>query len=209
MLLKNVDRSNPLSLAPYQATHIPMEPYGYRAGVEPTSEYDTLYLSSVPVKQEYGPYQFKIQRPLDFSTGNWKDWLEKYIYGKKTYAKDLKGNRKAFNPLEVYDDVGYNQGKKNTFNTELGIPTGSGMHTRYWYSGLGNEAGVIDPDFPFMDLKNMSAEDYMEMERYKQGIIDKYNTGWRGEYKKGGMPMKLNKSEINKYIEDGYIIEDE
>jgi len=47
------------------------------------------------------------------------------------------------------------------------------------------------------------------MERYKQGIIDKYNTGWRGEYKKGGMPMKLNKSEINKYIEDGYIIEDE
>jgi hypothetical protein len=209
MLLKNVDRSNPLSLAPYQATHIPMEPYGYRAGVEPTSEYDALYLSSVPVKQDYGPYQFKIQRPLDFSTGNWKDWLEKYIYGKKTYTKDLKGNRKAFNPLEVYDDVGYNQGKKNTFNTELGIPTGSGMHTRYWYSGLGNEAGVIDPDFPFMDLQNMSAEDYMEMERYKQGIIDKYNTGWRGEYKKGGMPMKLSKSEINKYIEDGYIIEDE
>ena len=209
MLFKNVDRSNPLSLAPYQATHIPMEPYGYRAGVESTDKYDALYLSSVPVKQEYGPYQFKIQRPLDFSTGNWQDWLEKYIYGKKTYKKDLKENLRTFNPLEVYDDVGYNQGKKNIFNIELGIPTGSGMHTRYWYSGLGNEPGIIDPDFQFMDLQNMSAEDYMEMERYKQGIIDKYNTGWRGEYKKGGMPMKLSKLEIDKYIEDGYIIEDE
>ena len=209
MLLKNVDKSNPLSLAPYQATHIPMEPYGYRAGVEPTDKYDALYLSSVPVKQEYGPYQFKIQRPLDFSTGNWQDWLEKYIYGKKTYKKDLKENLRTFNPLEVYDDVGYNQGKKNIFNIELGVPTGSGMHTRYWYSGLGNEPGVIDPDFPFMDLQNMSAEDYMEMERYKQGIIDKYNTGWRGEYKKGGVSMKLSKKEIDKYIKDGYIIEDE
>jgi hypothetical protein len=208
MRFKNVDRSNPLSLASYQATHIPMEPYGYRAGVESTDKYDALYLSSVPLKQEYGPYQFKIQRPLDFSTGNWQDWLEKYIHGKKTYKKDLKENLRTFNPLEVYDDVGYNQGKKNIFNIELGKPTGSGMHTRYWYSGLGNEPGIIDPDFPFMDLQNMSAEDYMEMERYKQGIIDKYNTGWRGEYKKGGISMKLSQKEIDQYIKEGYIVEE-
>jgi hypothetical protein len=55
----------------------------------------------------------------------------------------------------------------------------------------------------------MSAEDYLEMEREKEGLIKLFNTGWRGQYKKGGVAMKLSKKEINQYIKDGYIIEDQ
>ena len=32
----------------------------------------------------------------------------------------------------------------------------------------------------------MTLEDYLEMEDYRNSIINQYNTGWRGRYKKGG-----------------------
>jgi hypothetical protein len=199
MRLANIDPSDPTSLGAYQATHIPMQQYGYRAGMPDMSGMDGLYLASLPEKQSYGPYQFKVVQDLDFDSGNWQDWYNKYVLGKQAlykptgkYSGDL---RKDLSPSDIY------------FNGMR--PEGTGLSIRQWVSGKGNQIGTIDPNFPFMDLRNMSAEDYMEMEKYKQGLIDKYNTGWRGEYKNGGMPMKLSKSEINKYIKGGYIIEDE
>ena len=206
MDLRGVDKSNPLSIAEYQATTIPMEQYGYRAGVPDMSQQDALYLTSLPTRQSYGPYQFKIKQDLDLS-GNWKDWMQKYVYDKPTLH--LNANRE--NDLsKIYFNVGAAKGVQGyPTDPATNMARGTGLHTRQWISGKGNQIGSIDPTFRFTDLKNMSAEDYLEMEREQEGLIKLFNTGWRGEYKNGGMPMKLSKSEINKYIKDGYIIEDE
>jgi hypothetical protein len=199
MRLANIDPSDPVSLGAYQATHIPMQQYGYRAGMPDMSGMDGLYLASLPEKQSYGPYQFKVVQDLDFNSGNWQDWYHKYVLGKQAlyeptgkYSGKLK---KDLLPSDIYF---------NSMSQE-----GTGLSTRQWISGKGNQIGTIDPNFPFMDLRNMSAEDYMEMEKYKQGLIDKYNTGWRGEYKNGGsMELELTPKQIKEYIKAGYIIED-
>ena len=206
MDLRGVDKSNPLSIAEYQATSIPMEQYGYRAGVPDMSQQDALYLTSLPTRQSYGPYQFKIKQDLDLS-GNWKDWMQKYVYDKPTLH--LNANRE--NDLsKIYFNIGSAKGVPGRASDPLtNVARGTGLHTRQWISGKGNQIGSIDPTFRFTDLKNMSAEDYLDMEREKEGLIKLFNTGWRGQYKKGGVSMKLSKKEIDKYIKDGYIIEDE
>ena len=206
MDLRGVDKSNPLSIAEYQATSIPMEQYGYRAGVPDMSQQDALYLTSLPTRQSYGPYQFKIKQDLDLS-GNWKDWMQKYVYDKPTLH--LNANRE--NDLsKIYFNIGAARGVPGRASDPLtNVARGTGLHTRQWISGKGNQIGSIDPTFRFTDLKNMSAEDYLDMEREKEGIIKLFNTGWRGQYKKGGVSMKLSKKEIDKYIKDGYIIEDQ
>jgi len=206
MDLRGVDKSNPLSIAEYQATSIPMEQYGYRAGVPDMSQQDALYLTSLPTRQSYGPYQFKIKQDLDLS-GNWKDWMQKYVYDKPTLH--LNANRE--NDLsKIYFNVGAAKGVQGyPTDPATNMARGTGLHTRQWISGKGNQIGSIDPTFRFTDLKNMSAEDYLEMEREKEGLIKLFNTGWRGQYKKGGVAMKLSKKEINQYIKDGYIIEDQ
>jgi hypothetical protein len=206
MDLRGVDKSNPLSIAEYQATSIPMEQYGYRAGVPDMSQQDALYLTSLPTRQSYGPYQFKIKQDLDLS-GNWKDWMQKYVYDKPTLH--LNANRE--NDLsKIYFNIGAARGVPGRASDPVtNVARGTGLHTRQWISGKGNQIGSIDPTFRFTDLQNMSAEDYLNMEREKEKIIKLFNTGWRGQYKKGGVSMKLSKKEIDKYIKDGYIIEDE
>ena len=206
MDLRGVNKADPKSVAEYQATSIPMEQYGYRAGVHDMPEQDALYLASLPQKPSYGPYQFKVKQNLDW-TGDWRDWMQKYVHNKPTLY--LNANRE--NDLsKIYFNIGSAKGVPGRATDPLtNTARGTGLHTRQWISGKGNQIGIIDPTFRFTDLHKMSAEDYLEMEREKEDLIKLFNTGWRGHYKKGGVSMKLSKKEIDQYIKDGYIIEDE
>lgn len=206
MDLKGVNKADPMSVAAYQATHIPMEQYGYRAGVHDMRAQDALYLASLPQRQSYGPYQFRVKQDLDW-TGDWRDWMQKYVYDKPTLY--LNNNREE-DLSKIYFNIGSAKGVPGRATDPLtNTARGTGLHTRQWISGKGNQIGIIDPNFKFMDMNKMNAQDYLEMEKEKEDLINLYNTGWRGHYKKGGVSIKLSKKEIDQYIKDGYIIEDE
>jgi hypothetical protein len=222
MNLSGVNLNDPVSLGGYQASTIPFEQYGYRAGIDDVNKGDALYLASLPEKynRSYGPYQFKITMPTDFSSGNWKDWYEKYILSKKPYrlpepqtitrgGYSMPTTRATPQPGEVLFDLGASKGKTQPLFGTNNILTGSGLNTRRWIGTYGTKVGNVDPKFQFTDLLNMSTEDYNAMENLRNSIIKNYNTGWRGQYKKGGMVMNLSKKDIDKYVEDGYIIEEE
>lgn len=87
-----VDFSNPESIARYQASHIPLEDYGYRAtGEHPTPHYGYLFASPKPeISREYGIYQFKSKPNLDFTTGHYREWLQKHYDDLKFHTDDLK-----------------------------------------------------------------------------------------------------------------------
>lgn len=198
MITRGVDMDNPLSLGAYQATSIPMDQYGYRAGLPDMPRMDGLYLAPTPNTEQYGRYQFKVKQDMDLDSGNWQDLFDQYIIGKNRIYNQDGRVRHNLDPNKVYfADPG---GK--------GIE-GSGIDMRIWTGGKGKQVGIIDPTFKFTDLKNMSAEDYLDMDTYKKSLLNRWNTGFRGDYKKGGMVAKLSKKEIDQYIKDGYIIEDE
>jgi len=197
MIAKGVNMEDPLSLAAYQATSVPMDQYGYRAGLPDMSRMDGLYFAGTPNPQQYGRYQFKVKQDMDLDSGNWQDLFEQYILGKNRIYNQDGRVRHNLDPNKVYFA---DPGRK-------GIE-GSGLDMRIWAGGKGNQIGIIDPTFKFNDLKNMSAEDYLDMEAYKKSLMNRWNTGFRGDYKKGGVVTNLSKKEIDKYIEDGYIIED-
>jgi hypothetical protein len=224
MRLSGVDINDPISLGAYQASTIPFQQYGYRAGIDDVNKGDALYLASLPEKynRSYGPYQFKVTMPTDYSTGDWSTWYVKNIMGKKPYrlqepypihttpgGYNIPITRATPEPGEVLFDLGQSQGKGKDLFGSNNILTGSGLQTRRWVGTYGNEVGKVDPSFKFTDLMNMSTSDYKEMEDLRNSIIKGYNTGWRGQYKKGGMTMSLSKAEIDKYVKDGYIIEEE
>ena len=198
MITRGVDMDNPLSLGAYQATSIPMDQYGYRAGLPDMSRMDGLYLAPTPNTQQYGRYQFKVKQDMDLDSGNWQDLFDQYIIGKNRIYNQDGRVRHNLDPNKVYFA---DPGRK-------GIE-GSGIDMRIWTGGKGKQVGIIDPTFKFTDLKNMSAEDYLDMDTYKKSLLNRWNTGFRGDYKKGGMVAKLSKKEIDQYIKDGYIIEDE
>jgi hypothetical protein len=214
MRLSGVDFTDPVSVAAYQASTIPFEQYGYRAGIDDVHRGDALYMASLPEKQKYGPYQFKITMPTDYSTGNWSTWYDKNILGKKPYRMEnntafISGSRATPEQGEVLFDLGMSKGVTKPLFGDNNILTGSGLQTRRWIGNYGTEVGKVDPNFKFTNLMNMSTSDYKEMENLRNSIIKGYNTGWRGQYKKGGMVMKLSKSEIDKYVKEGYVIEEE
>jgi hypothetical protein len=204
MDLANVNRADPLSLAEYQATHVPMEQYGYRAGLPTMHRMDGMYLASLPEKQSYGPYQFKVKLPTDFSNGNWQDWYQKYIVNKKPLYESGYLN-KSLLPEETYFNSGQSKGpagesQRDSFNKTIGISNATGLNTRHWISGTGNKIGTIDPTFKFTDLRNMSAQERLDMENSRNSIINNFNTGWRGHYKKGGSLPKANIGRIVRSI---------
>ena len=198
MMMNRVDPHDPLSLAPYQATSIPMQQYGYRAGLPTMSGLDGLYLASLPEKQTYGRYQFKVKQPVDFGSGDWNSLYNDYIANKQSLSRENTYRRDLL-PENTYFHVGSSKGKPGVaFNTEEGIANGSGLNTRMWISGKGNKIGEVDPDFKFSDFKKMSLDDYKEMEDYRNSIINQFNTGWRGQYKQGGNLPKANLGQIVK-----------
>jgi hypothetical protein len=209
MGLAGVDPADPISLGAYQATHIPMEQYGYRAGLPDMTKTDGLYLASLPGKQEYGPYQFKVKQNLDFDSGNWQDWYNEYIIGKQPLFDAENYLRRDLQPSNLYFNVGSSKGQPGKLLGSSGVARGTGLNTRQWVSGKGNQIGVIDPTFKFTNLKDMSLEDYLEMENYKNSLIKQFNTGWRGQYQRGGVTTQLTQDEIDQYVNGGYIVEEE
>ena len=205
MLVQGIDLTDPYSLGAYQATSIPMENYGYREGGLDYvgSGMGALYLSSLPEKinPQYGTFQFKVKQPTDFSTGNWRDWYNRYVLNKESAFQKVDNDflvlRKDLMPTKVYFDSGYSKGTGSLLDRFMGV--GQGLNTRRWIGGRGYGVGEIDPTFEFTDLKNMSLENYNAMEELKNSLIRDYETGWRGKYKKGGklpkarygLPIKL------------------
>jgi hypothetical protein len=87
-----VNFDDPISIAKYQATHVPMQKYGYTSGMGDFSHAGALYTSEVP--SGYGKYMFKLHSPRDYSTGNYQDWFNKY--------HNLKGTPLTFSTLRGF-----------------------------------------------------------------------------------------------------------
>ena len=214
MRLSGVDFSDPASIGAYRASTIPFEQYGYRAGIDDVHQGDALYMASLPETQKYGSYQFKITMPTDYSTGDWSSWYVKNIMGKKPYRLEnnnafISGSRATPEAGEVLFDQGMSKGNSKSLFGNNNMLTGNGLQTRRWIGTYGTQVGQVDPNFKFTNLMNMNTSDYKEMDDLRNSIIKGYNTGWRGQYKHGGMTMSLSKAEIDKYVKDGYIIEEE
>jgi hypothetical protein len=164
-----VDLSNPESISKYQATHIPLEDYGYRStGEHPTPKYGFLFRSPEPsASTSYGNYQYKSLPNLDFSSGNYKDWFNKYHNNSKYHVKD-----NIYGPERTEDLTEIMPWKKKNSETLVG-PRGS-------------KAFEIDEAFPFSNMKNLTPEQIKNLADYRNNFRNDYNTGWKGKYKKGG-----------------------
>jgi hypothetical protein len=89
---------DPVEIAQYMSTHIPMESYGYRANpLTPGVNQDLLYTAKYPNAEtaaeklrQYGTYLTEVRPSMDFSTGDAKDWFSKY-YTDKPFGIDRSG----------------------------------------------------------------------------------------------------------------------
>jgi hypothetical protein len=185
MMNAGVDFTNPASIAEYQATHIPLEDYGYRStGEWSVPEYGFLFRNPIATSsKEYGNFQFKSAPNLNFESGNYKDWFKKYY-------EDLNYHRR--NP-----NVSGGSSRKDNlqdvmFWTKSKEPSISGATL---VGPRGTKAFEIDKSFPFTNMENLSSEQSKSLQNYIQEYNKQYNTGWRGQYKKGGW--------LNKYAEGG------
>lgn len=197
MILHGVDMRDPFSRGEYMATHIPINIYGLReGGLEhlPLSM-GALYGSARPEKYDpaYGHFMYRIKQPTDFSTGDWRSWADTYIGNKSPIFMDGTFNYSAMkeNPQSVFFDSGYSKGK--ILNQDDILSVGQGSNTRRWASGRGNKiADVdIDPNNPFPHFYNymeMSPVERALIEAEQKAIEESWRTGWRGQYKKGGLP---------------------
>jgi hypothetical protein len=168
----NVDFNNPLSIAKYQASHIPMDKYGYRSGMPSLDNVDALYASKNPTR--YGDYMIKMNSPRNYSEGNYQDWFNKY--------HDVKS--RDFNKLVIKDG---NYDKSFIPNTSYDLPLRLDEGTVVGKKG--QKMFDVDDNYPFMDYKNLDTNKAQEYEEYLKNLSKDYNTGWRGKYKNGG---KLN-----------------
>ena len=166
-----VDFNNPISIAKYQATHIPMQQYGYRSGMPYMSNLDALYSGHAPTG--YGNYQIKITSPRDYSEGNYIDWVKKY-----------------HNPKNNLQDLAVKEGhyiKDFVPNTSYEMPVGLSKTDLTTVVGKrGQKMFDVDDTFPFMNYKKLSPKQELEFKDYVKGLGEDYNTGWKGKYKKGG-----------------------
>lgn len=187
-----VDFTDPRSIAEYQATHIPLEDYGYRAtGEFPTSEYGFLFRSPSPtMSKEYGKFQFKGKPSLDYNSGNYSDWFKKY-YSDLNYhhAGDTYGGSTK-DKLASIEKVLW----RRSFDPRK-PKYGKGISDVTFVGPRGTKAYDIDPDFMFTNFDDILSNPTLE-KNYKEYIKkfnDQYRTGWRGEYRNGGA---LPKAEI-------------
>jgi hypothetical protein len=177
MINAGVDFTNPKSIAEYQATHIPLQDYGYRStGEWEVPEYGFLFRNPGPTSSKnYGNFQFKSAPNLNFESGNYKDWFKKY-----------------------YEDLNYHRGNPNVsggpsrkdnlqdlmFWTKSNEPS---VSSATLVGPRGTKAFEIDKSFPFTNMENLSSEQSKSLQNYIQEYNKQYNTGWRGQYKKGGV----------------------
>ena len=166
-----VDFNDPISIAKYQASHIPMDQYGYRSGMPTLPHAEALYTDFSPTN--YGKYQVKLTLPRDYSTGNYRDWYQKY-----------------FNPKNNLSNLAVENGYyKDNFMPESSFENPILLDPEYRANVVGKRGQKmfnVDEEFPFMDFKNLSPEDQLKFDLYKRKLKEDYNTGWRGQYSKGG-----------------------
>ena len=176
MAKAGVDFNDPISIAKYQATHVPMQQYGYRSGMPNMNYVDALYTGHTPTG--YGKYQIKMHSPRNYNEGNYKDWFNKY-HNPKNNLNELavinKGYDSKFIPNNSYEmPIGLT---RNNLTTVVGKK--------------GQKMFDIDESFPYMDYKNLSPEQQIEYEKYINKLNTDYKTGWRGEYQEGGIKTNL------------------
>ena len=177
----NVDFNNPLSIAKYQASHIPMDKYGYRSGMPNLDNVDALYASKNPTR--YGDYMIKMNSPRDYSKGNYQDWFNKY--------HDVKS--RDFNKLIIKNG---NYDKSFIPNTSYDLPLRLDEGTVVGKKG--QKMFDVDDKYPFMNYKNLDTNEAQKYEEYLKTLLKDYNTGWRGKYKNGG---NLNENRIREYMQ--------
>jgi len=175
-----VDFNDPKSIAEYQATHIPLQDYGYRStGEHPTPDYGFLFRNPQPTaSKQYGNFQFKSQPNLDFTSGNYEDWFKKY-------HTDLEYHLK---PIDRFNADARNSKTDDLSKTVMWAKDKTPSVKNSTLVGpRGSKAFEIDKTFPFQNMKNITPEQDEELKKYIQDYLTKYSTGWRGEYKKGGI----------------------
>jgi hypothetical protein len=170
MVRAGVDFENPLSIAEYQATHVPMESYGYRAGMPDMGKVDAIYATSEP-SDYYGNYLFEMKLPRDYNKGNFKDWYDKYFKEQRYLHDDIWGAEEKAG-RSIYDYV---------------PPTNKEIPLRLSRSGYpivigkkGEKLLSVNKDFPFTDLKRLNTDPaYAKaFDEYREAVRNGYHTGW-------------------------------
>lgn len=170
MVRAGVDFENPLSIAEYQATHVPMESYGYRSGMPDMGKVDAIYATSEP-SNYYGDYLFEMKLPRDYSKGNFKDWYDKYFKEQRYLHDDIWGAEEKAG-RSIYDYV---------------PPTNKEIPLRLSRSGYpivigkkGEKLLSVNKDFPFTDLKRLNTDPaYAKaFDEYREAVRNGYHTGW-------------------------------
>jgi hypothetical protein len=175
-----VDFNNPKSIAEYQATHIPLQDYGYRStGEQPTPDYGFIFRSPNPTSTtEYGKFQFKSQPNLDFTSGNHEDWL-------KQYYTDLEYHLK---PVDEFNFISRNKKTSDLSKTAIWKKDYKPSELNSTLVGpRGSKAFEIDKTFQFPNTGELSPKQLEDLKKYSEEYKNQYNTGWRGQYKQGGI----------------------
>ena len=163
-----VNFDDPVSIAKYQATHIPMEKYGYTAGMGDFSHAAALYASDRP--SGYGKYMFKMHSPRDYSIGNYQDWFNKY--------HNLESRK--WDKLAVKDGYWDSQFMPNN---PYDLPILLDRNTVVGKKG--QKMFDIDETYPFTDYKNLGNKQ-IEYEEFLKKLGKDFDTGFRGQYQYGG-----------------------
>lgn len=174
MKAAGVDFKDPISIAKYQASHIPMQEYGYRSGMPSMRYVDALYTTKEPPLSSpfgYGNYSIKMSSPRDYSTGNYQDWFNKYHN-----VKDRNFHKLALN------DGYYNSSWAPDTPYELPVLLDNSSVV-----GIkGTKMFDVDSSYPFMDYKRLNSEQQRQYNDFIKKHKEDYDTGWKGQYKKGG-----------------------
>jgi hypothetical protein len=175
MKLAGVDLNDAISIAKYQASHVPMQQYGYRSGMPDLVNVDALYTGFEPTT--YGNYQIKLTSPRDYSVGNYKDWFNRYYNPKNNLEK-----------LAIVDDNGRSYwNRKFKPNASFENPIVLSETNRSSVVGKkGQKMFDVDESFPYMDVNNLTNAQKSEYNAFLRQLRNDHHNGWKGLYKQGG-----------------------
>lgn len=190
-----VDFNDPVSIAKYQASHVPMQEYGYRAGMPRSlKNVDALYTDFFPTN--YGNYQIRLTLPRDYSTGNYQTWFDRYYKPENVLSKQAV--KDGYYIRDFLPDV--------PFETPISL---SSTNRATLIGKKGERLLDVDETFPFMNYRNLSPSQQIEFNNYKKQLLKDYYTGWRGQYMSGGfVEAELTKKQIEQLRKQGYTIEE-
>jgi len=167
-----VNFNNPESIAQYQATHVPMDTYGYRStGLSTVGDKDFLFMGKRPTP--YGNRQFKLKLPRDYSEGNYQDWFNKY-YKNKQYVEDL---------MQRIETTGMPvQNKWDNYFADVPRQKSRNMQEAL-IGNRGEKIIDVDPTWEVRNYKKNPSQYNEDVDK----IQKEFDTGWRGQYKQGGI----------------------